>query len=163
MKILKELTFIFDNLETMTIRPDDIGIIAIDGMHRAVTRSACNAITEYLATDLVAIELFNSADGQYDGGCTRFTRIDTYADITAIELLYTNGEKRTVYVDYDADDDSIGAPNVNQTSFFSHKHNFYVVISRQQTAYDFFDEETVNAAASRRDMIQSCAYDEELT
>jgi len=148
---VKELNIVFENCEEITIPKNVIGTLLIEKIHPVIQRIACNSISKYYVADEIVMEIFKEGDIKYKPfGCSEeestLKRLSQYADITGIEIVYKNGEKENLLVDYDEGENegTLGAPNINEDIYVSELENIYIVISKDKKVKDYFDKERIN-------------------
>lgn len=154
--LVKEIEIGFENCEVMTFNKNIIGALYIDDIQTSIRRVACNAIEKFQIAKTFAIELFDEGNEDYypldvqedDWKTKKFARIMQYDDITTVDVIYEDDSRESFYVDYDAgkDEDSLGAPNMNQKTYLSELKNLYLVISATKNLDDYFDKAKINDA-----------------
>ena len=147
--MIKNLTFVLENCEHITVKGNTIGSFDIMGIEKVIRRVACNEIGKYEVANSVAIELFPEADTKYNSfgevsKSTAFKRLSEYADITGIEIEYENGEIESFLVDYDTGEyDYLGADNINQKTYISTQGNLYILIDTKKALFDVFPKDEI--------------------
>lgn len=103
---IKSITIIFENCESVTLDPKDIGLFTIKNVQLDICRVATNAILPMHKSNCVVFSLKWSANKPFVdlAGKTDyllFERLTRYYDITAIEIQFADkNEHYTVYPDY---------------------------------------------------------------
>ena len=129
--MIKNLTFVLENCEHITVKGNTIGSFDITGIEKMIRRVACNEIGKYEVANSVAIELFPEADTKYNSfgevsKSTAFKRLSEYADITGIEIEYDNGETESFLVDYDTGEyDYLGKDEIEDKDTIEYLHDAY--------------------------------------
>lgn len=154
---LKEITFVFENCECITIDGKYIGDFLVEDIRTSIKRIACNAINKIDVVYTFAIEIHKDANKERCSfGCKDdkelvFDRFNSYTDITRIEFELVDdyveeGQEQIVeqycyYVDWVGDSDYINDAQKNYTSSVG---NLYIVIANGKSIEDFFDEEAID-------------------
>lgn len=143
---LKEITFVFENCDYITIDGKYVGHFLVDDIKTSFERIACNSISKMDVAETFVIEIHKDANkerypfGQLDGMVwanykhSIFDRFMEY-DITSIEFVL-NEKEYSFYVTWNGDDDQM---NDSQSNYISKDGNLYVVISKDKKVEDFFD------------------------
>ena len=158
---VKSIELLFENCEFITIPANVIGEFIVDDIKKKIARRAANSISDYLVANTVVLELFKVGDLKYhpfgieDMEDTKFNRIDSGRDITAISITYEDNTEETYYVNYLSQSDVIGAVNVYQKTYFSNDGNLYLVISENDTIEDYFNFDEINEPGYT-DFISDC-------
>lgn len=148
MKAVKNITLVFENCETVKLRPNAIGDFHIGGLHQEINRIASNAIARSEYANEVAMELYPECESlcverNIGNSKTIFDRIMQHFDITHIEIEYEDGEQY-IAVDYnDGGKDYLGAANVNQMVYLSSCGVLYIVIAAKKGIADFFPRDVI--------------------
>lgn len=156
---LKEITFVFENCDAITIDGKYVGAFLVDDIHTSISRIACNAIERMDAVHTFTIEIHKDANkercplGIEEYKQLTFERFDVYSDITSIqfELIEDYVEEGYVpmiehydyYIHWTGDDEY---ENAAQKSYISEVGNLYVVIADGKEIDDFFDKEFIDDA-----------------
>lgn len=156
---LKNITFVFENCDYITIDGKYVGDFLVDDIHHQIARLACNHIGRMDIADTFVIEIHKDANiERYELDQThiesfKHMTFDRFKgnDITNIEfeLEENYSEERLVpykesynyYVCWNADDEY---ENSYQSTYESDEGNFYIVISKDKTIEDFFDLKAIN-------------------
>lgn len=155
---LKQITFHFENLESITIDGKYVGYFLVDELNTYFARTACNSFDKIDVANVFAIEIHRDASKEYyafgqmdckDCKCMKFDRLTEYDDITSIqfELARERSELTSVVENYDylvhwtGDSDFT---NEAQTSYISDDGNLYIVIAEGKTIEDFFNKEDID-------------------
>lgn len=151
---IKELTFVLENCERITVDGKYIGDFLVDDIRTYVSRLAMNWVDEMTVADTVVIELHKDANkehnpfGAVDYQTTVFERLFgndiTYIGFTLFEendgVIVT--EKEYDYsVNWCEDNDFI---NKYQKTYRSEQGNLYLVINKEKDIDDFFNNEDIN-------------------
>ena len=151
MQNVKSIELVFENCEYVTIPSEFIGTLELDGIRQHISRVASNCISKMTAIKNVAIEIFKNADGEHSPfgmeseKTTIFGRITSCDDITSIIVNYDDESSETLYVDYEEEYEGVlGAENKLQTTKTNKFGDVYIVISKQHSFEDYFDEEEIN-------------------
>ena len=154
---LKEITFVLENCDLITIDGKYIGDFIVEDIHTAIRRIACNSIVKMEIANVVAIEIHKDANKErYEFGVAErpqmtFDRLSAYSDITEIEFVLfddcTNDgvashvERYNYYVPWDSLDDQI---NKDQKNYISKDGNLYIVIAESKGIEDYFDKDVID-------------------
>lgn len=154
---LKEITFILENCDSITIDGKYIGDFVVQDIHTVIQRIACNAINKIEIANEVAIEIHKDANKErYEFGlekCKRMTfdRLTDYPDITNIEFEliddYSDGEETPHVEKYDYCVCWVGrndAINEAQKDYISKDGNLYIVIADSKGIDDFFNKNDID-------------------
>lgn len=154
---LKEITFVLENCDHITIDGKYVGDFVVDDIHTSIRRLACNAIDKMDVAYTFAIEIHKDANkercafGQDEWKEMTFDRLLSYNDITSIQFelfddYVEDGEEPiTEHYDYfihwlgeDSDE------NDAQKSYVSKVGNLYIVIANGKDIENFFDKESID-------------------
>lgn len=158
---LKEITFIFENCEYITIDGKYVGDFLVDDIKTSFARIACNYIGKQVSADTFVIEIhkdankernpFNELDDTVWGESHKHPTFNRFkgCDITSIEFVLEKEvdentmrtEKYKYYTTWTGDDWQI---NEAQSNYISKDGNLYVVIAEDKKVEDFFDLEEIN-------------------
>lgn len=147
---LKEITFIFENLDMITIDGKYIGEFLVEDIQTSFFRVACNAIDKMDIANTVVVEIHKDANKpRYQLGIKEYEQLtfDRFAggDIVAIDFELTetnsgddetfNGGCYSYYTKWIGESDYV---NQAQKYYVSNCGNLYVVISDGKNIEDFF-------------------------
>lgn len=154
---LKEITFVLENCDLITIDGKYIGDFIIEDIHTDIRRIACNSINKMEIANVFAIEIHKDANKErYEFGVAgqpqmTFDRLSAYSDITEIEFVliddYTDdgeivySEKYNYYVYWNSTDDQT---NKAQKDYISKDGNLYIVIAESKGIEDYFDKDVID-------------------
>lgn len=157
---LKEITFVLENCDLITIDGKYIGNFVVEDIRTSIQRIACNSIDKMDVAHTLAIEIHKDADKtHYAFGFgtedyykeSVFDRIISYDDITSIqfELVdeYVEGNQEPTVEHYNYFVDWTGESNQEnnaQKSYISKVGNLYVVIADGKNIEDFFVKEDID-------------------
>lgn len=155
---LKEITFVLENCDLITIDGKYIGNFIVEDIRTSIQRIACNSIEKMDVAHTLAIEIHKDADKtHYAFGIedyykeSVFDRIISYDDITSIqfELVdeYTEESQEPTVEHYDYFIDWVEGDNQEndaQKSYVSKVGNLYIVIADGKNIEDFFDKEVID-------------------
>ena len=155
MKV-KEISFILENCDVVTIDGKYIGDINLSDFRTSIRRIACNSIDKMESCYDFSVELHKDANKQhYPFGYseyekTTFDRLKQ-GDITSVELVLIDGyaedgeipreETYNYYVKWVGDSDYI---NDAQKVYLSKCGNLYIIINEQNDIKDYFDLDDIN-------------------
>lgn len=161
---LKNITFIFENCDSITIDGKYVGEFLVDDIHTSIERIACNAINRIDTANTFAVEIHKDANKERyqfdqtdyeDFKQMTFDRLNAYNDITSIQfdLIEDYVEEGQVpreehyeyYVNWTCESNYT---NAAQTNYLSEYGNFYIVIADGKKFDDFFDLEEINDEGS---------------
>lgn len=154
MKEINAIELVFENCETLRLDINVLGRVYLGKINTEITRIACDCIAESIFVDEVALEIFSEAEELGVWGPawinynSKLERIARYNDITQIEILYSNGDSKTYYIDYEEESEDLGAPNINQKSYISSLGNLYIVISMENSIEHYFPREYTEDAGT---------------
>lgn len=173
---LKEVTFVFENCDSITIDGKYIGEFLVDDLHTRFMRTASNCIGKMETVDTFAIEIHKDAnkerfafnqDDWEDYKEMVFDRI-AYNDITQINFVLEEQyveegkipcmESQHYTVSWIGDDEYI---NEAQTTYASKCGNLYVVISKDKGIEDFFDFDEIDDSEEIDFKFKMYGYDNE--
>lgn len=154
---LKEITFVFENCECITIDGKYIGDFLVEDIRTSIQRIACNAINKMDVAHIFAIEIHKDADKtrhsfgfEIDDGSV-FNRLTSWDDITSIEFelvdeYHGEGQEPIIehynyFVHWTGEDNQ---ENDAQKSYISKVGNLYIVIADGKDIEDFFDKEAID-------------------
>jgi len=156
---LKNITFVFENCDYITIDGKYVGDFIVDDIKTSISRIACNAIERMDIAYTFAIEIHKDANKErYQFGQEQcedfkqmtFDRFCVYDDITSIQFELENEydlernnciQKYDYYIDWTGDSDN---ENEAQDTYVSNYGNLYIVINANKNIEDFFDMEEIN-------------------
>ena len=148
---LKEITFVFENCDSVTIDGYHVGHFVADNIVTSVRRLACNYIGKMDTVTTFAIEIHRYANiTHYPFGCkefrrTVFDRLEEYNDIVSVmfTIVDENGkeDKYDCYVDWTGDSEYT---NDAQKTYISNAGNMYIVIDKALKIEDMFHLEQIN-------------------
>lgn len=137
--MIKEVEFIFENLESVTFPSNVIGTLEIDDIGLRVARVACNAFERYMKAGDFAIEIFKEGDTQNAiYGKSWIWRIAKFHDITSVIVRYHGGKEDTFRLIYACENDDTDE-NLYQKNYVSDCGNLYIVVHPSKTIDDYFD------------------------
>lgn len=161
---LRNITFIFENCDSITIDGKYIGNLLVDDLHTCFRRIACNSIDKVETANTIAIEIHKDANKERyqfdqtdyeDFKQMTFDRLSAYNDITSIqfELEESYVEEGQVpridsydyWVNWTGDSEYT---NEAQTNYVSKDGHFYIVIAEGKSIEDFFNMEEINDSES---------------
>lgn len=152
---LKEITFVFENCDSLTIPGNYIGSFCVTDIKKYIARRASNFIGEYDVAESFMIEIHKNADrfhkqfGEIQNyGYTKFKRLTDWNDITNIEFeieecldgINVSNKKYSYDVDWHEDDEF---NNRYQKSYISELGHLYIVIVANKDIFDVFDKEEI--------------------
>lgn len=146
---LKEITFVFENCDCITIDGKYIGDFLVDELNTSIQRIACNSIEQMDGANVVVVEIHKDANKERypfaqtnweDSKHMVFDRFVEYDDITSIEFKLDDKDY-SYYVDWVGDDDY---ENEAQSSYVSKDGHLYLVIAKDKEVSDFFDMNEIN-------------------
>lgn len=150
MKTVRALELHFENCESLRLETNVLGCVHLGKISKEISRIGCNCIAEQYFVMEVALEIFAEAEELsswtecYDPDQFKLRRIEEYNDISCIKVFYEDGTDHVYYINYNAETEMLGAPNVNQISRFSNLGNLYVVISEDRDFEYYFSDEKIN-------------------
>lgn len=142
---LKEVTFIFENCDSITIDGKYVGEFLVDDIKTSFERMACNYIGKCETANTFVIEIHKDANkercalGVEEWKQMTFDRFGG-CDIASIEFEL-EGKRYSYYVNWTGDDDCL---NDAQSNYISKLDNLYVVIAENKKVEDVFDLEEIN-------------------
>lgn len=134
---IKKIIFYFDNTESIEIPVERIGSILIDDIAESISRLASNYVAKQKYASTFYIEIFNMKS--HDKSLLRFKEAN---DITSFEIIYTDGTKEEIFVDFD--DTEYSYTNKNQEVYISKFYNIYICVSNKVNIGNFVDKDIVN-------------------
>ncbi|MGN5457063.1 MAG: hypothetical protein ACI4XN_13790 [Candidatus Kurthia intestinigallinarum] len=154
---LKEITFVFENCECITIDGKYIGDFLVEDIRTSIQRIASNAINKMDVAHIFAIEIHKDADKarhpfdfETDDGSV-FNRFTSWDDITSIEFelvdKYPEEGQELIIEHYNYFVHWVGEDNQEndaQKSYISKVGNLYIVIADGKDIEDFFDKEAID-------------------
>ena len=154
---LKEITFILENCDSITIDGKYVGDFLVEDIRTSVSRIACNAINKMDIAYTFAIEIHKDANKErYPFGFIEdkeltFNRLVAYDDITSIDFkliedYVEEGQEPIIehyhyYIHWTGESDYV---NESQKSYISNVGNLYIVIADGKNIEDFFDKEAID-------------------
>lgn len=151
MSEVKYIEVIFENCESMIVKRHLLGVFRIAGIHDIIGRVASNSIQKYQAADEVVMEILpKAAETEYHAfgmekyKSTLMKRLSEFNDITHIDVHYEDGTQDSFAVDYCEENESLGAPNINQKTFLSLKKHLFIVIAAGKKVEDYFSQEEIS-------------------
>ena len=151
MRNVKSIEFVFENCECLEIEAKYFGGVHLEDIRTSIARIACNSIAKMQTVHSAVFEIFSEANVEYapfgnqSDKMVKFDRLAAWDDITQIVVHYEDNQEEVYYVDYDDDgNDGLGAPNKNQKSCISALGNLYLVIEKDKTIGDYFDEDEMD-------------------
>lgn len=124
--IIKQIDFILENCEIVSIPGYYIGFIDINDIKTNISRVACNCVMEMRVCNDFAIEIHRDANKKYapfdiddpERITSTFDRLTKWRDITSIELTLTDNEY--CEEDFDEHTDSIFSETIETHKIFLH-------------------------------------------
>lgn len=157
---LKNITFVFENCDFVTIDGKYVGDFLVDDIKTSISRIACNAIEKMDTAYTFAIEIHKDANKErYQFGQEQcedfkqmtFDRFSKVNDITSIQFELEDNyvkegecskvESYDYVIHWTGDNDFV---NEAQKSYMSECGNLYIVIADGKNIEDFFDVEGIN-------------------
>ena len=106
MKIIRKLTIIFENCESITFSENEIGNLTVAEISEEIRRIASNCLANVKTAKIIQVEILPLGNREFESLDTKqntFDRIKKYKDITALEFCYDSGEIETICVEYNCD------------------------------------------------------------
>ena len=153
---LKEITFVLENCDCITIDGKYIGDFLVEDIRTSIRRIACNAIDKMDIAHTFAIEIHKDANkercpfGFVEDKELTFDRLISYDDITSIDFELIEDyveegepiiEHYNYFVHWTGESDYV---NDAQKSYISKSGNLYIVISDDKNIEDLFDKESID-------------------
>ena len=150
---LKEITFVLENCECITIDGKYIGDFLVEDIRTSIQRIACNAIDKMDIAYTFAIEIHKDANKLHNEFDRKpiFDRLTSRNDISIIQFklfedYVENGQEPIVehydyYVHWTGENDQ---ENNSQKSYISNAGNLYIVVADGKGIEDFYDKETID-------------------
>ncbi len=157
---LKQITFTFENLDSITIDGRYVGEFLVDDIQTKIERTACNSIDRIDIANTFAIEIHKNANKERyvfnqnqdeDLRQMTFDRLELSEDIASIqfeleEICFEDGQTPCVdhysyYIDWVGDSDY---SNEAQSNYISKDGHLYIVIAKGKSIEDFFNFENIN-------------------
>lgn len=156
---LKNIEFVFENCDVLTIDGKYIGYFLVDDLKTKFARMACNCIGKMEKANIIAIEIHKDANKErYEFGQSQIDEFKQMAfdrfkgnDITSIEFeleeQYVDDgqtphiEHYSYYVDWVGDNDYV---NEAQSTYISNDGHLYLVIAENKSIEDFFNLKEIN-------------------
>ncbi|MCC0783551.1 hypothetical protein IR152_10745 [Clostridioides sp. ES-S-0108-01] len=132
MKI-KKIILGLENLESVELGIGDVGAFYLDNIHETIGGFALNYIGKCKNADYLHIQIHKRVD--------EIQRLNDYKDITNVKIEYENGSVEYIYVPWKKEGDFLGADNLYQTSFISKRGYLHIVVSKDKTVEEVFNEE----------------------
>lgn len=147
---LKQITFILENCDSITIEGKYIGSFGVINMREEIRRIACNAIDHMTIADC-ALEIHKNANQiHHEHGldmyaCWVFDRLSA-GDITSIEfdLVSDVNSEHVEHYQFYTEWEGEGAENLYQKSYVSDLGNLYIIISGKDDIPDMFNMDDIN-------------------
>ena len=156
---LRNITFIFENCDTITIDGKYVGDFLVDDIKTKFSRTASNCIEKTESAHTFAIEIHKDANKEkYPFGQTECGKQMTFdrfiaSDITSInfelEAEIEVGIAKSEYYDYYIpwnNEDGTECSNESQVNYISEEGHLYITIAKDKSVEDFFDLEKINDA-----------------
>lgn len=153
---LKEITFVFENCDSITIDGKYVGYFLVDDIRTYFARMAINHVGKGETAETFAIEIHKDANKERcEFGIKEYKQMtfDRFkgCDITSIQFTLEeqyveegkipHTESYDYYVSWTSDSDY---NNNAQSNYISKDDNLYVVISKDKKIEDFFDLEEID-------------------
>lgn len=156
---LKNVTFVFENCDYITIDGKYIGDFLIDDINTSIKRITSNAIEKMDYANIIVIEIHKDANKerhQFNQTNIEYFKQMTFdrfigCDITSVEVVLeeddvedgqvSKTEKYNYYVNWTGESDNYNESHIN---YISEDGNLYVVIAEGKSVEDFFDLEEIN-------------------
>ncbi|MCO5822883.1 hypothetical protein M8668_13650 [Clostridioides difficile] len=90
-------------------------------------------IGKYKNADCLHIQIHKRVD--------EIQRLHDYKDITNVKIEYEDGSVECIYVPWKKEEDLLGVDNLYQTSFISKRGYLHIVVSKDKTVEEVFNEE----------------------
>lgn len=156
---LKEVSFILENCEVITVDGDDVGDIFVGNVSDEIRGKYCTgAVVKITVAKQFHIELHRRANKPYfihgfkTCETTVFKRLTDFLDITQVELVLgsENGENLetlSYLMDWTGDSDS---ENEAEKVYLSPSGHLYIVVSAKENISDAFCMEEINDETNRK-------------
>lgn len=144
MKKIKEIEFVFENLECLTVDSKYIGDFSMEGFETKIMGAGVCTIREYTTCEKIDLVIYKDANitvESYGDKYKVFDRILNWNDITCICLKYEDDIEREIYVPWDNENDYYD--NKAQSSFISDEHLYLTINKDCQNVHDIYTDETV--------------------
>ena len=155
--IIKQIDFVLENCDVISIPGYYIGFIDINDIKTSISRIACNCVMEMRICNDFAIEIHRDANKKYspfdiddpERITSTFDRFTKWRDITSIELTLTDNEcyeenfdehleKHTIYLHWSGDNDY---ENLGQQCYINKSGDLYITVNDgKKSMYEIFDE-----------------------
>lgn len=136
--MIKFISLIMENCESIDIAPEDIDILYINDIHTKIMKiQSYDPIKKINTANTVFIKLLSCANKQLPtelNKCTVFDRLLKYKDITAICITYNNSTQEYYYVDYKEDKK---LNNINQQVLLTDTNSLFLLISSTEDISTF--------------------------
>lgn len=147
---LSKIEIGLENCDVITIDNEDIKYVSINSISKDIDIVQDGDIIEHSYCNSLNMLLKPSANKTYqefqqngkDYECKVFERLQTYNDITSIQLIYNNGTKTDdIYVLYkDKNENELGSPNVYMSTYISDFGDLFIVVDKDKTATQAYFE-----------------------
>lgn len=156
---LKNITFIFENCDSITIDGKYVGYFLVDDLKTSFERIACNCISKTENAGTFAIEIHKDANKErYQFNMTNCKDVKQMtfnrflcSDITAIQFILEEdyvednkiprADEYSYYVCWTGDSDYY---NESQVNYISNDGHLYMTIAKGKSTEDFFNLEEIN-------------------
>lgn len=156
--IIKQIDFILENCEIVSIPGYYIGFIDINDIKTNISRVACNCVMEMRVCNDFAIEIHRDANKKYapfdiddpERITSTFDRLTKWRDITSIELTLTDNEyydedfdehieTNKIFLHWTGDNEF---ENAGQLCYINKSGDLYITVNDgKKSMYDVFGKE----------------------
>lgn len=156
--IIKQIDFVLENCEVISIPGYYIGFIDISDIKTNISRVACNCVMEMKVCNDFAVEIHRDANKPYypfdihdeRQNYTVFDRFTSWKDITQIEITLTDNEcyeenfdehleKHTIYLNWSGNNEY---ENAGQQCYINKSGDLYITVNEnKKPMYEVFGEE----------------------
>lgn len=156
--IIKQIDFVLENCEVVSIPGYYIGFIDINDIKTSISRVACNCVMEMKVCYDFAVEIHRDANKKYapfdvddpERITSTFDRLTKWRDITSIELTLTNNdyyeedfdeynEIRKIFLHWTGDNEF---ENAGQLCYINKSGDLYITVNDgTKSMYDVFGKE----------------------
>ncbi|HBF7477304.1 TPA: hypothetical protein ACKE3B_002078 [Clostridioides difficile] len=132
MKI-KKIILGLGNLKSVELGIGDVGVFCLDNIYESIVGFTLDYIDKCKNADYLHIQIHKRVD--------EIQRLHDYKDILNVKIEYEDGSVERIDVPWKKEEDLLGVDNLYQTSFISKRGYLHIVVSKDKTVEEVFNEE----------------------
>ena len=129
---IKKIELVFENCEVIILYPEDLENFIVQNFTSNIHRCACNSISKFTSADVyfcIFKEARRTEKTPWGANQDIFDRINSYNDITSIDITYDNDKVETIYTIW-KDEDCYAESNEYQKVRLTERGDLKVFIAK---------------------------------